>query len=54
MKTTLHSKNQDKEETMTLNKAAGPPTRSVMPAATGNISSSSSSAVVKSFAMVDE
>ena len=36
-------KKSGKEETMTLNKAAAPPTRSAMPAATGNISSSSSS-----------
>ena len=44
-----------KEETMTLNKAAAPPARSAMPAATGNISRSSSSrTVVKSIAMVDE
>ena len=47
-------KNSGKGETMTLNKAAAPPTRSTMPAATGNISSSSSSTVVKSFVMVDE
>ena len=39
---------------MTLNKAAAPPTRSAMPAATGNISSSSSRTVFKSIAMVDE
>ena len=39
---------------MTLNKAAAPPTRSAMPAATGNMSSSSSGTVFKSIAMVDE
>ena len=40
-------KKSGKEETMFLNKAAAPPTRSAMPAAIGNISNSSSSTVVK-------
>ena len=42
-------KKSGKEETMTLNKAAAPPTRSAMPTATGNISSSSRRTVVKNF-----